>query len=220
MDDPRLDAAEHRTALRELARLNRVTRMDGLVWRVVEPLARRSARPLRVLDVATGSADLPIRLAARARAAGLELDLHGCDISEVALAAAQSNANAAGVKLTLSRIDVLSEPLPMGFDIAHCGLFLHHFDPPGVEAILRSMAAAADTVVVQDLRRTRLGLAMAWAVPRMMSRSRVVKIDAVRSVHGAYTIEEMNEMAQRAGLEGAQVRAVWPERQLLVWHRR
>ena len=220
MDDAALDAGEHRAALRELARLNRVTRVDSLVWDEVRPLAAKLTRPLRLLDVATGSADLPIHLAGRARDEGLKLDLHGCDISEVALDSARASATAAGAEVSLIRIDVLTQPLPEGFDVAYCGLFLHHFDPPQVEHILRSMARAASTVIVQDLRRTRLGLAMAWAVPRVLSRSRIVQIDAVRSVQGAYTIEEMRGMGQRAGLAGADVRAVFPERQLLVWHRR
>ncbi len=224
MDDPGLDAAEHRVALRELARLNRVTMIDSLVWGVVGPLARRVAshRPLRVLDVATGSADVPIRLAARARGEGVELELHGCDISDVAIVAARKRAAGAGVGISLRRVDVLSEPLAKdgeGFDVAHCGLFMHHLDPPQVERVLRSMAAAASTVIVQDLRRTRLGLALAWAAPRLLSGSRVVRVDAVRSVHGAYTMEEMREMAERAGLAGTRVRAIRPQRQLLVWHR-
>lgn len=220
MDDPAVDAGEHRTALRELARLNRVTRIDGLIWNEVRPLAARCTRPLRLLDVATGSADLPIQLAARARAEGLAIELHGCDISPVAIDAARANAQKAGAEVSLQRIDVLTQPLPEGFDIAHCGLFLHHFEPPHVEHILRSMSRAASTVIVQDLRRSRLGLAMAWAVPRMLSRSKIVQIDAVRSVHGAYTLEEMGEMVKRAGLSGAKLRTVFPERQLLVWHRR
>jgi len=219
MDDPGLEAAEHQTALRELARLNRVTRIDSLIWGVIEPLARANERPIRILDVATASADLPIRLSRLATNAGLPIELQGCDISEVALEAARRNVREAAAEVSLNRIDVLAEPLPEGFDVAHCGLFLHHFDPPQVEHILRSMARAASTVIVQDLRRTRLGLAMAWAVPRVLSRSKIVQIDAVRSVHGAYTLEEMREMAERAGLAGAQVRAVFPERQLLVWHR-
>ncbi len=220
MDDPAVDAGDHRTALRELARLNRVTKIDGLIWNEVRPLAARCARPLRLLDVATGSADLPIQLAARARAEGLAIELHGCDISPVAIDAARANVQKAGEEVSLQRIDVLTEPLPERFDVAHCGLFLHHFDPPQVEHILRSMSRAASTVIVQDLRRTRLGLAMAWAVPRVLSRSKIVQIDAVRSVHGAYTLEEMGGMAKRAGLSGAELRTVFPERQLLVWHRR
>ncbi len=219
MDDPGLEAAEHEAALRELARLNRVTRIDNLIWGVIQPLARASERPLRMMDVATASADLPIRLSRLAVKAGLSIELHGCDISEVALETARQNTREAAAEVSLKRIDVLAEPLPEGFDIAHCGLLLHHFDPPQVEHILRSMARAASTVIVQDLRRTRLGLAMAWAVPRVLSRSRIVQIDAVRSVQGAYTLEEMREMAGRAGLAGARVRAVFPERQLLVWNR-
>ena len=217
MDDPGLDAVSHRAALRELARLNRLTRMDRLIWNVVRPIAAASPAPLRILDVATGAGDLPNRLAALAAREGVSLQLTACDMSDLALDVARRNAAAANVEISLFRFDFLAGEAPTGFDVAHCGLFLHHFDPPEVEIILRKMSHAASTVIVQDLRRTRLGLAMAWAAPRLLGRSQIVRVDAVRSVQGAYTIEEMNDMALRAGLVGARVRAVWPGRQLLIW---
>ncbi len=224
MDDPGLDLAEHRRALRGLARLNRVAAVDRAVWRVIVPRARRAGCPLRFLDVATGSGDLPLRLAARAAREGLALDLHVCDVSAVALGCASAAADRAGVKLTVHRANVVAAPLPTppdggAFDVAHCGLFLHHLDPPDVRTVLARMADAAHMVIVQDLRRTRLGLALAWAASRLLTRSRVVHIDGPRSVRAAYTIAEMTDMARRAGLTTARVTPTHPQRQLLVWER-
>ena len=67
MDDPALDPAEHRRALAGLARLNRVSDSPGVLWPAVRELARGG--PVRVLDVATGSGDVPRALAAKAAAA-------------------------------------------------------------------------------------------------------------------------------------------------------
>lgn len=217
MDDAALDVAHHRTALRGLARINALSQVDRPVWRKLVALASTLKRPLRVLDVATGSGDLLIRIAARAQRAGLSLDLHACDISDVALAEAQAAASVRGVSITTHRLNVLVDSLPGGFDLAHCALFLHHLDPPQVEVVLANMAGAASAVLVQDLRRTRLGLGLAWVVPRLLTTSRVVHIDAVRSVHAAYTIEEMSDMARRAGLDDARIARCWPERMVLSW---
>lgn len=219
MDDPDLDAEVHRGALRGLARLNSLSRVDAVVWGVLSPLAHRVSRRLRFLDVATGAGDMAVRLWRRASRDGVELELHACDFSEVALECAARAGREAGIDIAVHRIDVLEGTLPSGFDVAYSGLFMHHLDPPQVEHVLGCMGKAAGCVLVQDLCRTRLGLALAWAVPRLVTRSRLVHEDAVRSVRAAYTPAEMDEMGRRAGLSGARVRVVWPERQLLMWER-
>ena len=66
MDDPAIDPTEHRRALAALARINRVTNSAGVLWPVIPVLARELNRAVRVLDVATGSGDVPARLLARA----------------------------------------------------------------------------------------------------------------------------------------------------------
>src|SRR5918912_1375115 len=74
MDQPGLDPRRHAHALRGLARINFWSGSAGILWPDLAALARETApRPLRVLDVATGGGDVPIRLWRRARRAGLDL---------------------------------------------------------------------------------------------------------------------------------------------------
>src|SRR3954465_12461713 len=66
MDGPGLDPAEPAAALRGLGRINAFSRSGQALWRVIGRLAgdgERPGTPLRVLDVATGGGDVPIRLA-------------------------------------------------------------------------------------------------------------------------------------------------------------
>src|SRR5260370_37024506 len=93
MDQPDLEPRRHGEALHGLARLNFFSRSAGILWPPLAALARRLApRPVRVLDLATASGDVPIRLWKRARRNGLDLRLEGCDISPVAVAPADSRA--------------------------------------------------------------------------------------------------------------------------------
>ena len=72
MDQPGLDAGEHAHALHGLARINRLSRSDAILWPAIERLARAGrGSPIRVLDVASGGGDVPIALAKRASRAGL-----------------------------------------------------------------------------------------------------------------------------------------------------
>ena len=64
MDGPSLAEAEHRQALSGLSRLNLVAVTGRRVWNAVKPLVDEigGTRPLRVLDLACGGGDVPIRL--------------------------------------------------------------------------------------------------------------------------------------------------------------
>jgi 2-polyprenyl-3-methyl-5-hydroxy-6-metoxy-1,4-benzoquinol methylase len=220
MDDPGLDASEHARALRGLARLNRLSRSDAILWPAVRGAAAAGGGGVSLLDIAAGSGDVAVRLARRAELAGIALELSVCDISGVALAAAARRAERAGVRLELWRHDAVGAPISRRFDLVTCSLFLHHLDREAALMLLRHAAAAAGRVLlVSDLRRDFAGLAAAWAASRVVTRSRVVRVDAVKSVRAAYTMSEVAGLAHEAGLRGAQVRACWPRRMLLAWRR-
>ncbi|MEX0876743.1 MAG: methyltransferase domain-containing protein [Phycisphaerales bacterium] len=226
MDDPRLDERSHRAALRGLARLNRIAGIDRSVWKPLQPMLRdRSAdhSPSRVLDVAAGSGDLLLNLARRAGAAGIPIELVGCDISPRACHEIEKNASDAGLAITAFRADVLAKPLVDNankppYDIVMCHLFLHHLDEEGIITVLRRMKqATARAVLITDLVRSRRGYLLAWLASRLFTRSRVVHTDALLSVRGALTPDELARLAERAGLRDARIRRVWPQRMRLVW---
>ncbi|MFG0242205.1 MAG: methyltransferase domain-containing protein [Phycisphaerales bacterium JB054] len=219
MDDPKLDPQAHAAALRGLARLNALSRSDALLWPTINSLARRTGTRLSVLDIATGSADVPIALARRAARQGIDLDLHACDISNTALAHANDRANRHGVKINLFTHDALQEPFDRRFDIVTCSLFLHHLDTTHAEQLFtHAKAAAKRALLINDLRRTPAGLAAAWAASRLATRSHIVHVDAVKSVRAAFTPQEMSELATRAGLRSHEVCKRWPWRMLLRWY--
>lgn len=222
MDDPNLDGAEHDRALRGLARLNRLASADLILWRRLRPHleALPDDRSIRILDVATGSGDLPIRLAERARVAfpNLEITWMGCDISDHALEAARRRADASDVRFETHRVDITDDPLPRA-DFVICSLFLHHLETPTVVQLLRTMTdATARALLVSDLQRTKLGLLLAWTSSRLFSRSPIVHFDAPASVRAAFTTDELTEIVRTAGLEGACITRAMPERMLLEWH--
>ena len=220
MDDPELDPVEHGRALRGLARLNAISRSDGILWPAIRELARNVGRRLSVLDIATGSGDVPMALARRAKREGVEIDLHACDMSETALTHAKVRADRHGLHVNLWRHDAVAQPFDRRFDVVTCSLFLHHLDQEHSGRFLQNAASAADhTLLVSDLRRDPAGLAVAWGASRLATRSRIVHVDAVKSVRAAYTPHEMAELAARAGLHGSEVCKRWPWRMILRWYR-
>jgi 2-polyprenyl-3-methyl-5-hydroxy-6-metoxy-1,4-benzoquinol methylase len=221
MDQPGLDAAEHARALRGLGRINRLSRSDAILWPAIARLARASpGAPIRVLDLASGGGDVPIALAERAARARIDVRIEGSDVSSEAVSFARARAVDHGAAIRFSALDVLNDPIPEGYDVVTCSLFLHHLDEACAIALLSKMAnAAGRLVLVNDLVRGRIGYVLAWTGCHLLSRSPIVRHDGPVSVAGAYTIPEVSELAERAGLVGASLTRHWPCRFLLHWNR-
>lgn len=219
MDDPALDPARHVRALEALARVNVLSGTAGRIWRELLRAGPAPLRPLRVLDVACGGGDVVVTLALRARRAGLQLEIHGCDRSATALEHARALACRRGVDARFLQLDVLHAPLPAGYDLICSSLFLHHLTREGAVALLSAMARASDALFVQDLLRTRAGWVLALATLHALTRSDVARSDGPRSVAAAFSLDEAVALAEEAGLTGAVVRRCWPQRFALSWRR-
>jgi 2-polyprenyl-3-methyl-5-hydroxy-6-metoxy-1,4-benzoquinol methylase len=220
MDQPDLDRRRHVEALRGLERINRWSGSARILWPRLLEFARQSAGPLRVLDVATGAGDVPVRLWRRARKAGVPLRIDGCDRSACAVEHARRRAAEEGANVTFFEWDALAGALPEGYDAVISSLFLHHLDEDEAAGLLARMAAASSRLVlINDLERSLPGMLLAYLGTRVLSASPVVHTDGPLSVAAAFTRTEALALARRAGLDGASVERRWPFRFLLTWRR-
>lgn len=221
MDDPQLDQRLHQQALSGLSRINWVTRTHRLFWHPIETYCRQNnLKSVSVLDLACGSGDLLIWLKTKAQSNGINLKITGCDLSPVALEAAQHRVEQEKLDAEFLQMDVLDGILPVDHDVAVCSLFLHHLHDNDVVRLLQRMAETArHLVVVQDLLRCRWGHMMCWVGTRLISRSPIVRVDGPLSVAAAFTLAEIQELVEQANLTDCQVTRHWPERFVLTWKR-
>ncbi len=222
IDDPALDKEKLFGALHGLTRINFLSASAGSVWKPMARLARDlKLNRLRILDVATGGGDIPLALWRKGQAAGLQLEILGVDISERALEFAASKCATCGSDVRFEQRDILQNGLPDGFDVIVSSLFLHHLSDSDAGQLLTSAAAATrHLVLINDLRRGRYGLTLAYFAGHVLSSSPVVRVDAVRSVRAAFTMQEVREMAEVAEMQGATVQRRWPARFLLEWRKK
>ncbi|MHC4260910.1 MAG: methyltransferase domain-containing protein [Planctomycetota bacterium] len=221
MDDPQLEPQRHRDALAGLARLNAWSVSDRALFKPIAALATQLGRPLRLLDVACGGGDQIVRLARRARRQGFELRPSGLDVSPLALEVAADKARRSGVEARFLQADIKRDGVPEGFDAIVCTLFAHHLEEADLVGLFRAIDAARPRLaVVQDLRRTRGGVLLAWAASQVLTRSPIVHNDALLSVGAAFTRDEVRGLAVRAGLMNPQPTRVWPLRWQLAWRPR
>ena len=223
MDDPALAESEHLHALDALARINVVSRTAAHIARAIAcVLAADGApptEPVTVVDVACGGGDVTVDLAARlsdGRQYG-PVEVVGLDISPRAIERSRALAERLGSEATFMARDVLTDGCPP-CDVAVSSLFLHHLDDASTVALLRGLAAAVRKgIVISDLVRSPLGLAFAVLGTTFLSTSRVARVDGPLSVRAARTPAEYRSLCDAAGLRGASIRHVWPERVVIAW---
>lgn len=152
----------------------------------------------------------------RARRYNIELEILGLDASPTACRTATARCAPAQGDITFQCRDVLVAPLPRSFDVVVCTLFLHHLTLMQAQSLLANMRAAAPLIVISDLRRSSFDYAVAHAACRLLTRSPIVHYDGPQSVASAFSLCEMRDLCDAAGLTDALVRPVWPWRILVV----
>ena len=203
MDLPGHDPRELAGMFKDLRRVNRWL---GGRWLTVRGLRRLvgdggPGEPVAILDVASGSVDLPRAMARWARRRGRAVLVVATDINPEVLRLAEGLDAPDPVRLVAA--DARRLPFADGaFDVAACSFFLHHLDPDGVVAALRAMRRVSRRgVLVNDLVRGRISYAGAWALSRAFTRNPISRHDAPLSARRSYSRAELSALAARAGLE-------------------
>lgn len=200
---------ERARSLADVARLNAVFGGRRLTLRamrrLVAALPRR--RLLTVLDVGTGSADVPRAIVRWARRAGRPIRVLALDHDRDTLAIARRHL-AGYPEITPMLGDALALPIGHGrVDVVVSSLTLHHLEPAEATQALGEMAGAARVgVAVNDLARSRHGVALVWLVTRVLARSPLSRHDGPLSVRRAYTAAETLRLCEKAGIFDARVR--------------
>jgi ubiquinone/menaquinone biosynthesis C-methylase UbiE len=196
-------SAQWQESLCDLARVN--TYLGG--WGALRAEIMRLPRvPSKLIDVATGGADLPRRLLEYLASRGAAATCVAVDRSARILQLAQSLSKGSD-GLVFLQADAERLPFPDGtFDLAMMNLALHHFEPDAAVKVLRELARIATTVIVNDLRRSRIAWAFARFVFPIFTGNRFTRNDGPLSVLRAYTPPELRELAGRAGWRVIEVR--------------
>ncbi len=175
-----------------------------------DALALLGERPgAEVLDVGTGTADIPVRMLRRdARLRVVGVDLAG----EMLRLAARKVADAGlSAQCSLERVDGKALPFDAGrFDMVMCNSAVHHVPEP--IALLRELARVVrpgGAVIVRDLIRPET-TEEAWATVERVAagdgpRQKQLFFD---SLCAALTLEEVAALAREAGLGDARVARV------------
>jgi 2-polyprenyl-3-methyl-5-hydroxy-6-metoxy-1,4-benzoquinol methylase len=162
------------------------------------------ARTLRILDVGTGSADIPQALCAWGPQVGADFDVVATDISDTILHVARDRISTVGLSRKIRFLACDAAQLPFGtgeFDYVTCSLAFHHLDLRQARLALREMARVARSgFIVNDIYRAQGAWYMASILARLPTTSWMTRHDGPASVRRAYTPAEMRRLSNSAGV--------------------
>lgn len=167
----------------------------------LEPALAELPERATLLDVGTGTGDIPAAARALAARRGLTLRTIGFDSSE-ALLRSHRDRNAGVV-----RGDALR--LPFGdrsVDIVICSQVLHHFLEPEAERLIAEMNRVARArVVISDLRRSWIAAGGLWVASFLLGFHSVSRHDGVVSVMRGFAPRELSALVMSATGQRAEV---------------
>lgn len=206
MDRPDVDLGELSRTLEDLAWINRWLGGTRLVRGRLESLFATLPSPIRILDVATGNADIPRAIARWGRRHDLRIQIEAVDSHAQILALARQ-ASQAYAEIHIRQGDALNLPYRDGsFDVVLASLILHHMEGERQVRLLGELYRVARVaVVVNDLRRGRWPFLVTWGSLRLVSRSRIIHHDGPVSVRRGFLAEELLALAREAGWARARV---------------
>jgi 2-polyprenyl-3-methyl-5-hydroxy-6-metoxy-1,4-benzoquinol methylase len=198
MDRPQPVSAELESDLENIRELNRWFGSYALISMFLGRWIKPGAR-LRIVDLATGSGDIPRLIAEYGRKVGVELRIDAVDQQSATLEIAKK-LSARYPEIAFVEGNVLEWNATEPYDLVLCTLALHHFsDDDAVRVLQHCRELSRKFVLVSDLRRSWMATIGVHLLTATVFRQPMTKYDARLSIERAFSFSEMNQLAQRAG---------------------
>jgi len=198
MDRPQPISPELLSDLRHLRTLNRYFGSYRLIRHFLRRWIGRGDK-LRILDLATGSGDIPRLVVEFAREAGAEVEIDAVDFQASTIEIAQQ-LSFGFPEVRYHCADIHDFGDEYSYDIVLFSLALHHFSSNQAVAMLRRcQALSRGKILVADLCRSwfaKLGVDLLTA---MVFREAMTRNDARVSVRRSFSYQEVDHLASEAG---------------------
>jgi 2-polyprenyl-3-methyl-5-hydroxy-6-metoxy-1,4-benzoquinol methylase len=186
---------------RDLERLRQLNRWFGS-YRIVLKFMRRWIKPgarIRMVDLATGSGDIPRLVIDFARKVGAHVEIDAVDQQSATLRIARM-LSAGYPEISYHDGNILDWNGIREYDISLCSLVLHHFsDEQAVNVLRRCRELSKRFVLVSDLRGGFPVRAGVYLLTTIIFRERMTRFDARLSAQRAFSSAEMRNLGIRAG---------------------
>lgn len=193
LDETR-DPAIQRRSHRDIALANRLFGGIQAVQAELAPWLGEWGHSATLLDVGTGTGDIPDRLRKFAARRKVSLDVFGLD-GRVELVRATREFPVAGVAGDAMALPFASR----AFDFVIASQVLHHFAQDDAMQLIREMHRVAKRrVIIADLRRSWVAVAGLWLVSFPLGFHRISRHDGIVSILRGFEVSELRDLVRRA----------------------
>jgi len=197
MDRPQPVSAELERDLENIRQLNRWFGSYALISMFLSRWIKPGSR-LRIVDLATGSGDIPRLIAEYSRKVGAELRIDALDRQSATLEIAKK-LSVRYPEITFVEGNVLEWDPAEPYDLVLCTMALHHFsNDDAVRVLQRCRQLSRKLALVSDLCRSLFAKIGVDLLTMSMFREPMTKHDARLSIERSFSFSEMNQLAQRA----------------------
>ena len=168
---------------------------------------RADALPLRILDIGSGSCDIPLAMSRWARAHNIPLHFTCLEMADPAADIARRQlARAGNPAVQLLQEDIFTYQPAELYDYAVASMCFHHFSDAQILALLKRLRGfVRRSVLINDLRRSR------WAslAARLLLAGAPdgVRHDALLSIRRGFKIHELKNVLRQLGCVDVSVEA-------------
>jgi hypothetical protein len=201
--DPALAAASYRFMETVNGRFGGI----GVVRRFLaaETARRQAGAPLRILDIGSGSCDIPLAVSRWGRAHGIPLHFTCLEMAGHALDIARGRlARAGDPAVQLLQEDAFTHQPARPYDCAMASMCFHHFSNAQILTLLERLRGfVRGSVLINDLRRSRLASLAARLLLAAAGAPAGVRHDALLSIRRGFKIRELRPLLRQ--LDGVMV---------------
>lgn len=205
----------------DLANLRLLNRLLGGRRAVLTGLRRLMGRKkvpeISLLDVGTGSGDIPAAIVRWAKRRELTVRIVGVEADPITATAARRLTRSLP-EISVVQGDARSLPFkPASFDIVLCSQLLHHFSEPEIVSLLRAWSGfARQAILVSDLVRHPVAYVGIRLLTLLFACNEMTRTDAPLSVRRSFTIPEWSGLLRQAAIGGVRLWPVFPFRLLAL----
>lgn len=166
-----------------------------------------------LLDVGTGSGDIPIAIVRWAKGRGVPVRIVAMEPDPITAAVAWRLTRDLP-EISVVRGDARHPPFcPASFDFVLSSQLLHHFSESEIVLLLRRWSSLARrAILVSDLVRHPLAYFGISLLTRLFTRNEMTRTDAPLSVRRALTLAEWRELFAQAAIGEFRLFSVFPFR--------
>ncbi len=194
LDEAGVDPKVRRRSHRDIALANRLFGGSHAMLAELQSIVRASTAPLTLLDVGTGTGDIPAKLARWAALHGKRVRILGLDDHRELVMATRD----------WPAVPVIADALSLPFasksvDIVCCSQTLHHFADPEARRLVQEMHRVARLrVVIGDLQRNWVAIAALWLFSFPLRFHPISRHDGIVSIFRGFTRRELRNLVREA----------------------